>query len=948
MGVGTDTGKLVVFSENVAHHSSVLTLLAIGFERYFAICHPLKETIGARLSSEKVLIPVVWLLSCFATLPFALFYGTVVSEFADGTFAERCTFKDLSKKFENGYIIFIFIVFFAVPIVLLTIMYTAISLTIATSTMPAASDLKICSRSFGSGCRVRLHEKTSASSNKALNSRRQVIRVMIAIMCMYFICLLPLRCLQIWTLFATNDDWMRLGHEGYLNLINCSRILVYVNSAGDPIIYGLLCSNFRAAFKKSFFSCRNSGQDGMRKNTTLFTNQYQSSSHVNQVKTTVSKETDNGQVVKNSLPLCGRKLTEGFNGTVKRVFATNIDWRRLNVTMDANKLETDSDDHNTNQNEMTSRANLMKEQFQDPTTFLAPAAPPGINLEVNLDLNLKIDPSYNVPGTVPVITITPPSPDLSNIGYYDQASGESPSRNMELDLLCTPTQDATLNISRPQVSRDVSCNLETNNDEDIEVICRYSSTPVMSSRDGYSLDDSGCSLMSLNNASPIASAETPTVSPNQSLQQGAADDEVEKVHSSSEQHQAAVLVHPQYLCQHAVHGQPLIRRDAPAAQSAPVYDTTERNVNQCSLPAALILAGGGCPSNPSVYTTYVPGPGCYSDYFPTRDSSWTDLSYRSDVSPVPPPLGASQADPCCYPMMAGVAAETEYFVYPSIYVSSAGLISVLLRNDMSVEMTVDRTIRVVSHNHMMAVATDSRGTAACLYHPAVKVFQMGTTTDIATQNFRARMGGGEAIVFSNGLNFFKLEDSELQPTAPIKFTDILRDQSVNLLFSSEGYGESLVASCMQVAAQAEYANLPKGGVIVRINGVKVTQTGGGDVTVVTGAKFIRLSPHFGTTRLGNRFVDIEVEKDWTVKLTRGSHSFVYCKKRAMVCNGKMEAGFDENNGLKVTNLQPRHPLLAEPAVVRRPVRKPVRVSSTTAPSKRRPGAQGMGRGANMM
>ncbi|KAK7010925.1 hypothetical protein BgiMline_002564 [Biomphalaria glabrata] len=613
--------------------------------------------------------------------------------------------------------------------------------------------------------------------------------------------------------------------------------------------------------------------------------------------------------------------------------------------MDTNKLDTEADDHNTNQNEMTSRANLLAERCQDPT-FLAPVDSSSPNLEVNLDLNLKIEASYNA--SVPLITITPPSPDISNLSddrdnyvYYEQMSAESHSRNIELDLLCTPAQDSTLNISRPQAGCDVSCGLDTNNDEDVEVICRYSSTPVMSSRDGYSFDDSGCSLLSLNNASPIASADTPMVSANQSMQQDVAEDEEGKLHPNCE-HQVAMLVHPQYLCQHP--GQTILRPDCLPSPNVPVYDT-ERNVNQCSLPATLILTSG-CANNTGVYTTYMPGPSCYNDYFPTRDSSWTDLSYRSDISPVPPHMSVSQADPCCYPMMAGVAAETEYFVYPSIYVSSAGLISVLLRNDMSVEMTVDRTIRVVSHNHMMAVATDSRGTAACLYHPAVKVFQMGTTTDIATQNFRARMGGGEAIVFSNGINFFKLEDAELQPSSPIKFTDILRDQSVNLLFSSEGYGESLVASCMQVAAQAEYANLPKGGVIVRINGVKVTQTGGGDVTVVTGAKFIRLSPHFGTTRLGNRFVDIEVEKDWTVKLTRGSHSFVYCKKRAMVCNGKMEAGFDENNGLKVTNLQPRHPLLAEPAVVRRPIRKPARVSSTSAPSKRRPGPQG--RNPNMM
>ncbi|XP_055887865.1 thyrotropin-releasing hormone receptor-like [Biomphalaria glabrata] len=317
--IGGTLCKLVVFSENVAHHSSVLTLLAIGFERYFAICHPLKETIGAKLSSEKILIPVVWTLSCIATLPFAIFYDTVVSEYVDGTLAERCTFNALGQHFGNAYILFIFTVFFAIPIVLLTILYSAISVTIATSTIPT-SDAKVCSRGLILSCRQpRLHG--NASTNKAMSSRRQVVRVMIAIMCMYFICLLPLRCFQIWTLFAKNDDWVSLGHEGYLNLINTSRILVYVNSAGDPIIYGMLCSNFRAAFKKSFNNCRSkSSHDGLRSNTQCNYNSQPSLGNHIQTRVTLKRK-GNGELSKckgGNQTLSEKKPNETHNGNARK------------------------------------------------------------------------------------------------------------------------------------------------------------------------------------------------------------------------------------------------------------------------------------------------------------------------------------------------------------------------------------------------------------------------------------------------------------------------------------------------------------------------------------------------------------------------------------------------------------------------------------------------------
>ncbi|GFS07442.1 hypothetical protein ElyMa_004731600 [Elysia marginata] len=553
--------------------------------------------------------------------------------------------------------------------------------------------------------------------------------------------------------------------------------------------------------------------------------------------------------------------------------------------------------------------------------------------------------------TIPFIEITPPvekSVQLQDINLDLDIDASSPNADIRaiksgyknMNFLRVPQVDTTINIARPSYEDNLNASrmIDNSNDEDIEVICRFSSTPVLSpAKSGRNINDTDVSMLSINSASPIGPAEssTPAGSNNPSIILSQDISEEGKVLSS--------LDHQKYKNDlfddsHMVPQQTQAREPSCALVPPHMPHTSvgnnsggnEKPLYHCqdSIPAASYTA---CHSG-SYFPCLQSGPG-YNDYHIGRGASWTDLSYRTDLSTSTLSI-PSMTDPCCFALGGGMASaggclsgaspDTDYFVYPSIYVSSAGLISVLLRNDISVEMTVDRTIRVVSHNHMMAVATDSRGTAACLYHPAVKVFQMGNTTDIATHNFRAQMGGNDCIVFSNGVNYFRLEGAELQPTAPMKFIDILRDQSVNLLFSSEGYGETLVASCMQVAAQAEYANLPKGGVIVRINGVKVTQTGGGDVTVVTGAKFIRLSPNSGTTRLGNRFVDIEVEKDWSVKLTRGSHSFVYTKKRAMICNGKMEAGFDENNGLKVNNLAPRHPLLADPTMVRRPTRKPVR------------------------
>lgn len=204
--------------------------------------------------------------------------------------------------------------------------------------------------------------------------------------------------------------------------------------------------------------------------------------------------------------------------------------------------------------------------------------------------------------------------------------------------------------------------------------------------------------------------------------------------------------------------------------------------------------------------------------------------------------------------------------------------------------------------------------------------QQGTTTDIATDSIRVHMSHNE-VAFALGSYRYRFDAHDVQPAAQFKFSDISKDQSVNLLFSSEGYGENLVPQCLEVASKAEYANLPKGGVIVRINGVKVTQNGGGDVTVVTGAKFIRLSPFFGMTRLGNRFIDIEIERDWSCRVSRGPHCFLAGDRRVLVSNGKLEVGINEQGRFKVTQLQQRRP--ATPQQCLRPEQFARRVNSVT-------------------
>lgn len=163
-----------------------------------------------------------------------------MSRYYDDSIVVTCQ-TDMNSSQARAYIIFISAALLGLPLLTLTVLYLAIIRTLRCST---TTELTSCNTG------------NSVRNERAVASRRQVVRMMIGVMCLYFVCLVPLRCVQLWHVFLKETDLINLGFEAYINLMNCVRILVFVNSAGNPIIYGLLSSNFRAAFRQLFTGCQ--------------------------------------------------------------------------------------------------------------------------------------------------------------------------------------------------------------------------------------------------------------------------------------------------------------------------------------------------------------------------------------------------------------------------------------------------------------------------------------------------------------------------------------------------------------------------------------------------------------------------------------------------------------------------------------------------------------------
>ncbi|KAL5284974.1 TACR2 family protein [Megaselia abdita] len=249
---GTAYCKISQAVSIISISASVLTLMAISFDRYMAIINPLRPRMGKRCT--LTIAAGIWLFSIFLSIPMLSVFTTAsLYPAIDHVPVERtvCYGKWPDGDTNNSYMenvynwVFMLLIYF-VPIGSMCFTYARIGLELWRSD------------SIGESCTWRQMEN--------IKSKRRIVKMMMVVVSIFAVCWLPFHIYFILTFYypqITEEDYIQ---ELYLAIY----WLAMSNSMYNPIIYYYMNSRFRRGFRMFFqwIPCVNKEPESLQRNPT--------------------------------------------------------------------------------------------------------------------------------------------------------------------------------------------------------------------------------------------------------------------------------------------------------------------------------------------------------------------------------------------------------------------------------------------------------------------------------------------------------------------------------------------------------------------------------------------------------------------------------------------------------------------------------------------------------
>lgn len=288
---GSAVCKTTTYFMGTSVSVSTFNLVAISLERYGAICKPLQSRVWQTKSHALKVIAVTWCLSFTIMTPYPIYSNLVPFTKNNNQTANMCRFLLPNSVMQQSWHTFLLLILFLIPGIVMMVAYGLISLELYqgikfdASQKKSARERKASTGSSGryedsDGCylqkakhprKLELQRLSSSSSGRVerirstssaanLMAKKRVIRMLMVIVVLFFLCWMPIFSANAWRAYDTASAERHLSGTP----ISFILLLSYTSSCVNPIIYCFMNKRFRLGFMATFPCCPSPGPRGAR------------------------------------------------------------------------------------------------------------------------------------------------------------------------------------------------------------------------------------------------------------------------------------------------------------------------------------------------------------------------------------------------------------------------------------------------------------------------------------------------------------------------------------------------------------------------------------------------------------------------------------------------------------------------------------------------------------
>ncbi|XP_038609085.1 cholecystokinin receptor type A [Tachyglossus aculeatus] len=279
---GSVVCKTATYFMGISVSVSTFSLVAISLERYSAICKPLQSRVWQTKSHALKVITATWCLSFALMSPYPVYSSLVPFTKHNNQTANKCRVLLPSNVMQQSWYTFLLLILFLIPGIVMMVAYGLISLELYRGIKYDASLKKpTCERKTsknnsryedGDGCylqkakkrkKMNLHPLPSGGGSAKIErvrstgsagnlmAKKRVIRMLMVIVVLFFLCWMPIFSANAWRAYDTPSA-NRLLSGAPISFIH---LLSYTSACVNPIIYCFMNKRFRLGFLDTFTCC---------------------------------------------------------------------------------------------------------------------------------------------------------------------------------------------------------------------------------------------------------------------------------------------------------------------------------------------------------------------------------------------------------------------------------------------------------------------------------------------------------------------------------------------------------------------------------------------------------------------------------------------------------------------------------------------------------------------